>query len=314
MGGKMTKTITAILGSMLTAGALMIAPVQAQSIELTTEERAELDEFVLGAATAMMLHEVGHMLVGELEFPVIAREEDVADTIATLILLMQDDEDNERAVRYLEAFVTNWFLFGRDEYGAIDDVYVADEHSLSRQRAFAGVCLAHGSGHPAFAGYAERHGLNENRMARCERDYEQAMASFSTLLAPHALDEGSTQTSKANIEYAEAEGFEDVREMLMAANLLEELAEMVFDEIAMPRDITFAADECGMANAFYSADGLEGQGLLVLCYELLGELADGYVDGIFNADEENPETPMDALVRTNEAACPADTSCSRFKI
>lgn len=302
------------VGAILAASAFAFAPAQAQTIELTPEQRTEVDEFVVGAATAVMLHEVGHLLIGELDLPVIAREEDVADAIATLTLLMQDDDDDERAVHYLEAFVTNWFLSGLSEYGEIADAYVADEHSLSRQRAFSGVCLAHGSGHPAFEGYGEKHGMSEERLERCKREFTKAQRSFSNMLAPHILEEGAAQIGQPIIEYGESEDYASLIVLLKSGEFLEELAELVFDDIAMPRDVIFVADECGIANAFYAVDDDENIAMVVFCYEFADWLAEGYIDAFFGDDAIEPEDAFDALVREEDIDCPADQSCIAFKI
>lgn len=296
----MKNTVFALLGSLLAAGAMAFAPMSAQAVELSQEERADVDEFVLGAATAIMLHEVGHLIINELEIPILAREEDAADTIATLTLLIQDEEDDERAARYLQAFVTNWFLFGQSEYGAIADDYMADEHSLNRQRAFAAVCLAHGSGHPGFTEHAEYHGLSEERMAKCESEFESAMRSFAQLLTPHLLDNGAEQVGKAIVSYDETEAYTGLRERLEAADFLEELAELVFDEIAMPRDVIFGVGECGFANAFYIPTLVDDTPGVVFCYEMAETLEEAYIDAFFGENAYDPSTPFEELVEENE--------------
>ncbi|WP_116654951.1 DUF4344 domain-containing metallopeptidase [Pelagibacterium sediminicola] len=296
----MKNTVLKFLGLFLAVGAIAFAPMSAQAVEQSPEDRAEVDEFVLGAATAIMLHEVGHLIINELEIPILAREEDAADTIATLILLIQDEEDDERAARYLQAFVTNWFLFGLDEYGAIDDAYMADEHSLNRQRAFAAVCLAHGSGHPSFTEHAERHGLSQERMARCESEFESAMRSFAQLLTPHFLDDGAAQIGKPIILYDETETYAGLRERLEALDFLEELAELVFDEIAMPRDVIFGTGECGFPNAFYTPTFLDGNPAVIFCYEMAEMLDEGYIDAFFSESAYEPSTPFENLVEENE--------------
>lgn len=307
----MKKTALTLLGSLLAAGAMAFAPMSAQATELTPEDRAAVDEFVLGASTAFMLHEVGHLIINELEIPILAREEDAADTIATLTLLIQDEEDDARAARYLQAFVTNWFLFGESEYGEIADDYMADEHSLNRQRAFAAVCLAHGSGHPGFTEHAERHGLSEGRMAKCEREFESAMRSFAQLLTPHLLDEGAEQVGKPIIVYDETETYAGLKERLEAAGFLEELAELVFDEIAMPRDVMFGAGDCGFANAFYTRTFLDGNPAVIFCYEMAETLAEGYIDAFFGENAYDPSTPFEDLVEDAGEADDADAAARR---
>lgn len=296
----MKKTALTLLGSLLAAGAMAFAPMSAQAVELTPEQRAEVDNFVLGASTAIMLHEMGHLLVNELEIPILGREEDVADTIAALILLIQDEEDEERATAYLNASVVNWFLFGRNEPDEISDARMADEHSLSRQRAFATICLAYGSGHPRFRSYAQTHSLPEDRMASCELEFPATLSSFIRLMTPHFLEDDAEQGAQAIVVYEESENYPELVERLQAEGFLEELADVVFSEIAMPRDVIFAAGECQMINAFYSPSFDEGIPAVVFCYEMGDYIAGIYADAFFGEGADDETLPIRELAEAVE--------------
>lgn len=287
----------------MAAGAIS---ANAAALELTEAQKGETNEFVLGTVTGVMLHEIGHLLVDQLELPILGREEDAADTIATLVLLNQEDgEDDEKASRYLDSVATNWFLWGMGEYGAIQDERMFDSHSLARQRAFATICMMHGSGKAVFAERAERHGLSADRQYRCGIEYEEAEASLAKLLAPHVLEDEQQPATKALVEYEDVEEYADIQKLLEDANFLEDLASAVFDDLHMPRDVLFTAGECGFVNAFYTRQLTEDRPDLpavVLCYEIAEYIGSLYADAMFGEDATSSEEALEALAEElNEA-------------
>ena len=67
---------------------------------MTEQQRRERIEFVAGNVLFAMAHEVGHMLISELGLPVLAREEDAADTFALGALRAAKWLSNQKPGRY----------------------------------------------------------------------------------------------------------------------------------------------------------------------------------------------------------------------
>ena len=91
--------------------------------------------------------------------------------------------------------------------------------------------------------------------------------------APPAADQGDFVAS-----YVEPEepylldvyvGFQDME-------ILEGVLQGFNEMLALPRDVPVVFTECGQANAFYAQDS----GEVILCYELLDELADTFYEGL----------------------------------
>ncbi len=310
----MKKIVIASAAALAALASTAALTLPARTLELAPEQRASVDDFALGASMAIMLHEVGHLLVNELDIPILGREEDVADTISTLTLLMQEDEDEERALEFLDASIINSFLFGEGEYGPLDDARMADEHALSRQRAFAAVCLAYGSGHPHFRDYAERHGLPEYRMETCEMEFPKALSSFARLLEPHLLAENAGQVGQPIITYEETATYAHIAELLKAEGFLEEIADLVFSAVAMPRDVLFAAQECDMVNAYYTPMvdwDHPDLPAVVFCYEMADHVGTIYAEAFFGesaVDTNLPFTRLADAVEDGLGTSPEDAS------
>lgn len=134
----------------------------------------------IGAVNSFILeHEFGHALIANYELPILGKEEDAADAIATALLLKA-----EGGAGYAAAAAAFWADFsGRQEPPAIADY--ADAHSLDLQRAFDILCWVAGSSELSFEEVAELEVLPELRLASCPQEYEQVVASITQELEPH---------------------------------------------------------------------------------------------------------------------------------
>jgi hypothetical protein len=114
----------------------VIFEVLAEGNPEATEE--ELGERVGAVNSFILEHEFGHALIANYELPVLGKEEDAADSIATVLLLKAGE--------------------GAD---------YADNHSLDLQRAFDILCWVAGSSEQSFEEVAELEALPESRLASC---------------------------------------------------------------------------------------------------------------------------------------------------
>ncbi|HEX8752569.1 MAG TPA: DUF4344 domain-containing metallopeptidase [Solirubrobacterales bacterium] len=134
----------------------------------------------IGAVNSFILeHEFGHALIADYELPILGKEEDAADAIATALLLKA-----EGGAGYAAAAAAFWADFsGRQEPPAIADY--ADQHSLDLQRAFDILCWVAGSSEKSFEEVAELEVLPESRLATCPQEYQQVVTSITKELEPH---------------------------------------------------------------------------------------------------------------------------------
>lgn len=233
----------------------------APALAIGKQQEAKAIAFALNNSVWVLYHEVGHLFVDQFQLPVLgAREEDAADALATLVLLQQETEDAEQALR---DSVDGWFMsdiaVSKEDYDKAD---FYDPHALDIVRAYGMVCLMVGKHYVDYRPLAGEIGMDRDRIADCEYDYELASRSWSATLKPHlnAGDAGAT----INVVYDDAPGsLAKYGEMIRDDRLLERAADRVMSDYALKRPVTFRAMTCDDANAFYDADLNEIQ----LCYE-----------------------------------------------
>jgi hypothetical protein len=136
-------------------------------------EWAAVDGFVL-------LHEFGHALIDLYGLPVLGKEEDAADSVATVFLTTTVKNGAEYAfdaARFFNAMSARQRKLAPSAYW--------DEHSLDKQRAYAIVCWVAGSSEDDMATVRHLGILDDARLRGCPSEYRQKVRSWDSLLAPH---------------------------------------------------------------------------------------------------------------------------------
>jgi Putative metallopeptidase len=136
--------------------------------------------FATGSVIAFILeHEFTHALINIYNLPVLGKEEDAADALATLLLLKAPNGD-KLALGAAEF----WADFsGRQNPPAIADY--ADEHSLDLQRAYSIVCDIAGSNQQRYNEINQAGILPDGNIKSCPAQYQQDVKSFTQVLQPH---------------------------------------------------------------------------------------------------------------------------------
>lgn len=256
--------------------AAFLASVSFQSVaqELTNAQRNAAVEFVLNNTRHTMLHEIGHLFVDQLDLPVLGREEDAVDTMATIVML---ETGTNSDVVALQDTIDGWLYsettrpargyFNSDFYGA---------HSLDIQRSFAIGCLMVGSNYVRHTSYATRISLPIDRQQSCAEDYRIAERGWNQVLEPHRRAPGE-DTATISVDYRDSYGaFDDTEALLRQAQVLETYADWVSKNFVLPNRVTMTAEACGEVNAFY--DPNERQ--VILCYEWVDFFYQLFVDDI----------------------------------
>lgn len=142
------------------------------------QDRAAFRQRVLFATSYFMFHEVGHALIQEYGVKALGKQEDIADQIAVLLLLGNDQ---------VETVGAGAAAFGRLAMARPKDVPVAfwDEHSLNEQRYYNLLCWVYGSNPDAFASLVSDNVLPAERAARCPGEYADAVDGFNANFGPH---------------------------------------------------------------------------------------------------------------------------------
>jgi hypothetical protein len=139
----------------------------------------------VGAVNSFILaHEFGHALVHNFDLPVLGREEDAADGIATVLLLKAPE-----GPAYAAEAAEFWLNFsGRQDPPKLAEY--ADNHSFDRQRADNILCWVGGSSEHLLQVMLENEYLPESRLASCPSEWQLLRRSAEQVLDPH-LENGA---------------------------------------------------------------------------------------------------------------------------
>ncbi|MCC6620569.1 MAG: hypothetical protein IT385_04905 [Deltaproteobacteria bacterium] len=137
-------------------------------------------DVVIGASVFVFLHEIGHALIGELGIHNIGNGENVADHLATVLLIGSWAEDY--ALHGAESFLrmAEW----RARTG--QPVPFWDEHGPDESRFFEILCLVYGSNTERYGFLLAEQWLPWDRAQVCPSRWREQAAAVQAQLAPHA--------------------------------------------------------------------------------------------------------------------------------
>lgn len=271
-----------ILGLMLSA-ALALTPHMAQAQDFTgytKAQRAETIRFAANNSLFVLYHEMAHLLVHQMELPVLGREEDAADNVATWMLLNKRSPESDKA---LADAAKGWLLtgiaYGSGEY---EEDFAAG-HSLDKQRAYQIVCMMVGSDGRAFRPIANQYAMDGDRQDTCQWDYKLINRSIKSLFGERP--EAGRRTV-VNVTYHDAGGkLRLAADAFRSSGVFDQVAADLRENFALRRPVRFNAKRCGEANAFYDPDTIE----IIFCYELMKEYMELYAAELPKASAPTPQ-------------------------
>jgi hypothetical protein len=241
-------------------------------------------EFIVGNTLFTLTHELGHAVISVLDLPVLGREEDAADTFATLALLHVGSEFTHGVL--LDAARGLLRMAESDAQAGLKPMFFA-EHGLDQQRAYGIICLMVGNDPRAFKSVADRAGIPAERQESCVDDFRQAEQSWLRLLQPHLRRSGERERSflrrllrlparapdgqdRIAVYYREAPApLAPFRQALVTVGLLEAVAAFAGQNLELPANLALDMQSCGEPNAYWD----RAQRRVVVCYELVADYA-----------------------------------------
>ncbi len=149
-----------------------------------SKSKKEGPDAIQGFLELTLFHETAHAFFDLLKVPVLGREEDAADQLATMIMLQLSKPDAVKKLRQVVKLMKMSTGMGKL---TIDDV--ADDHSLNAQRLYNVVCLAYGQDHRAYRQLALDIHMPLWRRRTCRSEYKQAQFATRLLIRSHAIDQ-----------------------------------------------------------------------------------------------------------------------------
>lgn len=235
--------------------------------KLTQQDRESAVAFVFGNMLFVLLHELAHAAIADLEIPVLGREEDAADEFAILRMLWVGSAFTSRV---LGDATKGWFFSARRDRKEGEPLAFYDEHSLDQQRAYQIVCLMVGHDPNEMVELANEMKLPNDRRESCKRDFAKASSSWAAVLNPHRR---TPDQPKVEIETIYGEGRGDLAPFAQGfrtLRLLETVAGFTADDLAWPVPFTLEMQSCGYINARWNDETRK----LTLCYELAEDFAE----------------------------------------
>jgi DNA-binding Xre family transcriptional regulator len=259
---------------------------------MSQAQQMDMIEFVVGNMLFVGFHELGHALIHELGLPVLGREEDAADSFATLAMI---NIGTDFSTRVLVQAARGWFLSANRDRKEGEKLEFYDEHGLDQQRAYEIVCLMVGWNEDKFKELADWVHMPPERQDSCGGDYSNAEYSWKTVLKPFRRAPDQPK-SKIDINYGDAKGKLEVYERsLRTIGYLETIADYASELIVWPRPISIVLQECGDANAQWSPVTKTE----MLCYELANDFFELYRN--YGAEGKLAKATMNELLGKNIA-------------
>jgi hypothetical protein len=238
---------------------------------MSRAQRRALVQFVVGNMFFVLLHEMGHVHITEMGLPVLGREEDAADTFATVTMLKIGSAVTHRML--VEA-AKGWFLGARRDQKEGISLAFYDEHGLNSQRAYWIVCLMVGSDPEKFKDLAEETGLPESRRQTCAGDYSNASWSWDKVLVPHRRTPEKPKTTISVVYGPDKDERQAYERSFRSLRLLETVAEHASEEWIWRAPFTLEVQSCGDPGSHWVLPTRT----LTLCYEMAADFAQLYRD------------------------------------
>lgn len=263
--------MTRRFGTLLLAFAFMASalsvPARADEQEEALAPEEEMALFVLGNTVFTVYHELGHALIDQLGIPVLGKEEDAVDGLATILLVGPEPDP-----------VTDEMIMSAADGYALshasqepDELAFWDEHSFDLQRYGAVNCLIYGADPEGFAEFAVMIEMPEDQQDRCPMTFDQTASSWEALLDEYFRTDGDDSGGAVTVDYGPAgEAIHpDVLAMVRDSGAIEDAAASVEAMLVLPNDIPVTFEACDTINAFYDPS----TGRVTMCYELISYFA-----------------------------------------
>lgn len=253
---------------------LLLAFGIARAFAQPSDRSWALEEFVIGNAQFVLLHELAHLVINEKNVPILGPEESAADYIASMLLVRPVVTPQAGAEAFLrfalstaDGFVIAWQR--AQAMGATVPYWGA--HSLNVQRFSTVACLLYGSNPARFSSLPALVQMPPARMRSCPSEYQKAAYSIDWLFASFGRDPDDPPGAPIEIRYEQPPSLTSLR--LLQAIQKHGFIERTFarfDEFFMlDEPVTFVMRACGDPQAAWLPD----ERTLVFCYELLDTYA-----------------------------------------
>jgi len=228
------------------------------------------DLFIVANTQFTVLHEVGHVVLSGDDLPFLGGEEQAADQLAAVALLLSTGPQRDpRAPDKLTAAAQGWLLEWGLQQSGEDRLDYWDSHPLDIQRYYNLLCLLHGGMRDPGARLQGQLQLPYQRIWRCEDEYARVLRSLQWISRTHGGAALARRQAPAHVgvvyEPPSTPERAALHRLLRRSGVMEQSAQIIETHFALPHDVDIVvANICG-ATAYW----LAGRHEIIVCYALL---------------------------------------------
>ena len=158
-----------------------VMEVKSRFVKAQYEETGvNADEATMDAIMHTMFHEFAHAVIYMYDLPIVGKEEDAADGLATVLLIEYFEDGQEIAISAADLYDLE-----SDDREVFEEADFWDEHSLDEQRYYSTLCHVYGSDPKRYAYILEDEYFSNERAELCLDEYDNLSRSWLVLLKAH---------------------------------------------------------------------------------------------------------------------------------
>jgi hypothetical protein len=231
-----------------------------------------------------LLHELAHAVIELNDIPVLGGQEQAADQVALMLLLMADDsnrkEINPKMLNKLLAISGEWMLEWQGEKKNNQPIYW-DTHPLAIQRFYEVTCLVYGSNPDKLESLRKESMLPVERAWDCDLEFKKtrkALAWLVTEVTDYKFDESwnlvkvkdskGLFTGRIKVVWLEPSSQEQkrIKKTLKSFSSLAKVLEQLNNLLNLKTDITiYMTPSCRGPDAWWNGNN----NILTVCYDLI---------------------------------------------
>lgn len=251
----------------------LIAGAQARAADVPVLDPGQR-QFVLANTLFALLHEFGHAILRDNQVPLLGLEENSADTLAVMTLILVDRDQPDAQPRFATLLgltaIGNYLVWKAGIERDNPEFFYWTSHDLSVRRAARMLCLLYGSDTQRFAWLPERLDMPEIRADTCTDEYRVALRAVEWVLAsygraPENRDAAAATPIEVVYKRSSQPAHAAVADALRASGIVEATAQFMAGRLRFSGPLSVVAKRCGSPNAYWDAEYRE----IVLCYELI---------------------------------------------
>jgi hypothetical protein len=157
-----------------------LAEILSNAPKETTPSGVTRQDALVGPVVEVFLHEIAHAIFDMLNVPILGREEDAADQVASYLLLRFEKNEARSTV------IGVAYMYGKEAQSQTPGLkQFANVHGLPAQRFYNLLCMAYGADPQLFGDLVQKGYLPETRAEGCEDEYRQIDFAVRKLIMPY---------------------------------------------------------------------------------------------------------------------------------